>query len=100
MKTRVLLECCKNCGHSFHQDICGETTFRKKCPCKTYVLEKFSSLDEIYQEYERLIFQYEKVSKKRITIPKESIKNIRNILCINSKTRILKKWMDDIENEN
>lgn len=90
-----MLEFCKDCGHSFHLEICDEITHNKKCPCQKYILEIFDNFDEVYREYERLLFQYEKVAKKRLDVPKKSIRNIRHILCINSKTRILKKWIDE-----
>jgi len=93
-----MFECCKNCGHNFHLEFCNEITHKKKCPCQKYILEKFNNFNEIYQEYEQLLFQYEKFAKKRIYVPKKSIQNRRRILCINSKTRILKKWMDEHEN--
>lgn len=93
-----MLECCKNCGHNSHLEICDEITHKKKCPCKKYILERFNNFNEVFQEYEKLLFQYEKIVKKRPDTPKESVKYIRHILCINSKTRILKKWIDENEN--
>lgn len=38
-----------------------------------------------------------KNSKKRLDVSKKNLRNTRYILCINSKTRILKKWMDENE---
>lgn len=62
MKTDLttMFECCKNCGHNFHLELCNETTHKKNCPCKKYILEKFNSFNEVYLEYEKLLFLYEK----------------------------------------
>ena len=90
-----MFECCQNCGHQSHLETCEQKTHKKNCPCKVFILQQFFSFNEIYQEYEKLLFQYEQETKKPTTTPSQHREIIKKILCINSKTRILKKWLDE-----
>lgn len=90
-----MFECCQDCGHEDHSEICNGITRNKKCPCKIFIAQQFNSFGEVYREYEKLLFQYEKDSRKKPNSTKESRKNTRQVLCINSKIRILKKWLDE-----
>ena len=89
-----MFKCCKNCGHETHSEICYSVTFKHKCTCKIYELQKFADFDEIYQEYERLLFESEKHNRADFE-GIERIKFLRQRACMTSKIRILKKWIDD-----
>lgn len=88
-----MFECCNNCGHRNHQEICFEITFNKKCPCVEYIPQIFNSFDEVYQEYEKLLFILEK-DKSMHSNPKKLRKHIHQRISMSSKIRILKKWID------
>jgi len=93
-----MFECCKICGHGPHIQTCFEVTFDKKCPCKKFILEKFETFDQVYREYERLLFKYEKDRFNPLLDEPETLqKRIRYGLCDNSKIRILKQWMNNFE---
>jgi len=90
-----MFECCKNCGHNTHSEICNEITFNQKCPCKIFKLEKFTSFEEINLEHDRLLSQSEKYNSKNFDKGIERIKFMRQRAGMTSKIRILKKWMDE-----
>lgn len=65
--------CCKNCGHSEHENKCEENALGIRCSCKQYQKQEIQTIDDLIEEihttYKRYISMSEEMrNKKEYTI--------------------------------